>query len=70
MLVVDGFRRKRCDGTIQEADLARDLVVDGDVGAHLAAAARIINGWMKFRELVPLLTSRDERSSVCQLCQK
>ena len=28
-LVADGFRCKRCDGTIQEADLAGDLVVDG-----------------------------------------
>ena len=29
-LVADGFRCKRCDGTIQEADLAGDLVVDGE----------------------------------------
>ena len=29
-LVVDGFRCKRCDGTIQEADLAGYLVVDGE----------------------------------------
>ena len=29
-LVVDGFRCKRCDGIIQEADLAKDLVVDGE----------------------------------------
>ena len=92
-LLADGFRCKRCDGTIQEADLAGDLVVDGetygcvksfcylgdtldgDGGADLAATARIRNGWMKFRELWPFLTSRvppigDERSSVCQLCQK
>ena len=27
-LVADGFRCKRCDGTIQEVDLAGDLVVD------------------------------------------
>ena len=27
-LVVDGFRCKKCDGTIQEADLAENLVVD------------------------------------------
>ena len=34
--------------------------------------ARIRNGWMKFRELLLFLTSRvgDERSRVCQLCQK
>ena len=30
MLVADGFRCKRSDGTIQEADLAGDLVVDGE----------------------------------------
>ena len=29
-LVVDGFMCKRCDGTIQEIDLAEDLVVDGE----------------------------------------
>ena len=29
-LVVDGFRCKRCDRTIQEADVAEDLVVDGE----------------------------------------
>ena len=28
-LLADGFRCKRCDGTIQEADLAGGLVVDG-----------------------------------------
>ena len=30
LLVVDGFRYKQCDGTIQEADLAEDLVKDGE----------------------------------------
>ena len=62
--------------SIQEADLAGDLVVnvetygcvksfsyledtlDGDGGADLAATARIRNGWMKFREVLPFLTSR------------
>ena len=29
-LIVDGLRCKRCDGTIQEADLAKDLVMDGE----------------------------------------
>ena len=47
----------------------------GDSGADLAATVRIRNGWMNFRELLSFLTSRsprarDERSSVCQLCQK
>ena len=26
----DGFRCRRCDGTIQEVDLAEDLMVDGE----------------------------------------
>ena len=60
--VVDGFRCRRCDGTIQEVDLGEDLMVDletygcvkvcylGDTldGADLAATAKIKNGWMKF----------------------
>ena len=91
----DGFRCRRDDGTIQEADLAEDLMVDGetyecvtgfcylgdnldgDGRVDLAATAKIRNGWMKFRELLPFLTSRgppppvrDKRSSVYQLCQK
>ena len=28
--VADCFRCKRCDGTIQEADIAEDLMVDGE----------------------------------------
>ena len=28
--VADGFRCRRCDGTIQEVDLAEDLLVDGE----------------------------------------
>ena len=42
--------------------------LDGDGAVDIAATARIRNGWMKFRELLPLLLSRsppagDERSS-------
>ena len=49
--------------------------LDGDGGADLTATARIRNGWMKFRELWPFLTSRApplemKKSRVCQLCQK
>ena len=29
--VADGFRCRRCDGTIQEVDLAGDLMVDGEL---------------------------------------
>ena len=54
--------------------MCKELSLDRDGGADLAATARIRNGWMKFRELLPFLTSRApvgvERSSVCQLCQK
>ena len=32
--------------------------LDGDGGAYLAATTRIRNGWMKFREILPFLTSR------------
>ena len=32
--------------------------LDGDGGADLAATSRIRNGWMKFRELLPFMTSR------------
>ena len=32
--------------------------LDGDGGVDLAATARIRNGWMKFPELLPFLTSR------------
>ena len=71
--LADGFRCRRCDGTIQEVDLAGDLMVDGETyecikrfcylgdtldGADLAAATRIRNGWMKFREPLSFLTSR------------
>ena len=28
--VADGFRCRRCNGTIQEVDLAEDLIVDGE----------------------------------------
>ena len=32
--------------------------LDGDGGADLATTAKIMNGWMKFQELLPFLTSR------------
>ena len=74
--VADGFRCRRCDGTILEADLVQDLMVNGETygcvnkfcyildtldgygGADLAATGSITNGWMKFRELLPFLTSK------------
>ena len=81
----DGFRCMRCDRTIQDANLAEDLMVDGETygciksfcylgntldeegGADFTATARIRNGWMKFKKAFSI---SDERSSVCQLCQK
>ena len=63
--VADGFRCRRCDGTIQEVDLAEDPMVDGETyeclkrfcylgdsldGADIAATARIRNEWMTFRQ--------------------
>ena len=78
-LVADGIRCRLCDRKIQEADLA-DLETyecvkrfsylgdtpNEDGGADLTATARIRNGWMKFQEILPFLTSiGDERMSVC-----
>ena len=74
-LIADCFRCRRCDGTIQEVDLAEDLMVDGNMyeciksfcyigdtlivdEVDLADTARIKNEWMKFRELLPFMTSR------------
>ena len=76
--VANGFRWWRYDGTIQEAALGVDLMVEGEIyrcvksfcylgdtldgnGADLAATSRIRNGWIKFRELFPFLTSRAHR---------
>ena len=76
--VTDSFMCRRCDGTIhQEADLAEDLMVDGETdgcvkscvhhkstmgdtldGTDLAATAKLRNGWMKFRKILPFQTSR------------
>ena len=63
----------RCDRTIEEAGCVKSFcylgdTIDGDGVTDLAATARIKNGWMKFRELLPFLISRtppagDERSS-------
>ena len=76
--VANGFRCRRCDGTIQEAALGEDLIKGGETyeciksfcylvdsldgnGADLAATSRIKNGWIKFRELLPFLTSKAHR---------
>ena len=56
--VADGFWCRRCDRTIQIADVVEDLIVGGEtyecvknfcyLGGNLATTARIRNGWMKF----------------------
>ena len=51
-LMVDGDAYGCVKSFIWETSL------DGDGGADLAATARIRNGWIKFRELLPFLTSR------------
>ena len=79
--VADGFRCRQCDGTIQEVDLAEDLMVDGetydgDGRADLAATARMNQKWMdeipRAFAISHIQSSPigDERSSVWQLCQK
>ena len=61
--VADSFRCRRCDGTIEEAELAEDLMVDGETygcvksfcylgdilgRTNLVVTVRIRNGWMTF----------------------
>ena len=64
-LVVDGFRCKRCDGQIQGANLAKDLVMDGETYRSVDEVPRdyAISD-------IQSSPARDERLSVCQLCQK
>ena len=72
--VADGFRCRQCDGTIQEVDLAEDLMVDGetyecvqsfcylgdtlDGDGEADLAATARIRWMMFRELLLFLRSR------------
>ena len=74
--VADDFMCRQCGGTLQEADLAEDLMVNGETygrvksicymgdtldGDDIDTTARIRNGWTKFRELLQFLTSRAPR---------
>ena len=76
--VANGFRCRRFDGTVHEAALGEDLMVEGETygcvksfcylgdtldgnGSDLVATSRIRNGWIKFREILPFLTSRAHR---------
>ena len=38
--------------------VCKGILLSGEGGAKLAATARIRNGWMKFRGLLPFQTSR------------
>ena len=60
LLVGDDFMCKRCLPSESFCHLRH--TIDGDGGADLAATTRIRKGYMKFRELLPFLTSR-----ACQL---
>ena len=43
--------------------------IDGDRGADLVNTARIRNGWMNFRELLSILTSRASSLDMkCRVC--
>ena len=66
-LVVDG----ETYGCVNSSCYLGDTLY-GDGGVDLAATARIRNGWMKFRELLPFLTSRahplEMKGRVCASC--
>ena len=83
--VADSFTCSRCDGTIQEVDLAEDLMVDGATYecvknfCYLGDTLDGDGGAEKWMDEVPRAFTisdtqsshiGDERSSVCQLCQK
>ena len=55
-LLADGFRCTQCDGTIQEADLAGGLVVDGET-------YRCVNSFSYLGDTL-------DGHGGCQLCQK
>ena len=42
--VADGFRCRRCDGTIQEVDLAEDLMVDGETYECVKSFCYLLSG--------------------------
>ena len=57
LVIVAGPRQARFFHVlgVREIWMGKELLLYG--GADLAATARIRNGWMKFRELLPFLTS-------------
>ena len=82
-LVVDGLSCKRCDSTIQESDLAKDLVMDGETYGSVICETLLMD--MVERILLQQLESKcmkkvpreyvisgiqSSPSGVCQLCQK
>ena len=72
--VADDFMCRRCYGTIQEADLAEDLMVAGETLWICKDSKN--QKWMDEVQRAFVISDihffpfGDERSSVCQLCQK
>ena len=51
-------RQQQPNGGWSDVLMCKELLLSGEGGADFAATARIRNGWMKFREFLPFLTSR------------
>ena len=66
LLVVNGLRCKRCDGTIQEADLANDLVMDGETYGSVIWDTLLMD--MVKRILLQQLESEMDGKSSERLC--
>ena len=65
-LVVDGIRYKRCDGTIQEDDLPKDLVMDGEPYGSVIRETFLMD--MVERSLLQQLESEMEGKRSERLC--
>ena len=65
-LVVDGLRCKRCNGTIQEADLDKDLVMDGETYVSVIWGTLLKD--MVERSLLQQLESEMDEKSSERLC--
>ena len=75
LLLADGFRCKRFDGTIQECDLTGYLVVDGETYGCVRSFCYLGDtldgdGAADLAATARISPARDETSGKCQLCQK
>ena len=59
LLVLEGFRCNRCNGTIQKADLAEGLVVVGETYVCVKSYCYLGH-----------TLDKNKMSNICQLCQK